>query len=105
LVTGRREEGIARESRNMLDDLCQIGLRGVWDKLVSEHREEGIAKSSRNLSDGLWGVGRGHNGLSSSFFLHSLDVVLVNPWQLYRKDCELSIDKPKGAVESSTVQG
>ena len=59
LVTGRREEGIARESRNMLDDLCQIGLRGVWDNLVSEHREEGIAKSSRNLSDGLWRGGLG----------------------------------------------
>ena len=43
----------------MLDDLCQIGLRGVWDKLVSEHREEGIAKSSRNLSDVLWRGGLG----------------------------------------------
>jgi len=37
----------------MLDDLCQIGLRGVWVKLVSEHREEGVAKSSRNVSDPL----------------------------------------------------
>lgn len=53
LVTGHREEGIARESRNMLDDLRQIGLPGVWDTLVSEYREEGIAKSSRNLSDFL----------------------------------------------------
>lgn len=58
-MTGHREEGIARESRNMLDDLCQMGLRGVWDKLVSEHREEGIAKSSRNLSDVLCRVALG----------------------------------------------
>jgi hypothetical protein len=52
-VTGHRYEGIARDSRNMLHDLCQIGLRGVWDKLVLEHRQEGIAKSRPNLSDGL----------------------------------------------------
>jgi len=24
----------------MLDDLCQIGLRGAWGKLVSENSEE-----------------------------------------------------------------
>jgi hypothetical protein len=48
LVTGHREEGIVRLCPNMLDDLCQIELRGLWDKLVSEHRQEGIAKSRPN---------------------------------------------------------
>jgi hypothetical protein len=29
LLSGHREKGIVIESRNMLDDLCQIGLRGL----------------------------------------------------------------------------
>jgi hypothetical protein len=50
-VSERREEGIAKESRNML----KLGLFAsclVLGKL-SGHRKKEIAKSSRNMLDGL----------------------------------------------------